>query len=121
MSDELKPSGLLPFVRHILVCEHAEAAPNNPRRANIYGVFANVIVGRGEAAFPSRIGFTVYVMLSDCRRSGSGRITVTEAASGEACYNGVPFRWSYQRTRSRFMASFFESQNALFPVRGYTG
>jgi hypothetical protein len=92
MTDDSNKTGLLPFVRHMLICEHAEAAPNNARRANIYGVFANVMVKGGESAFPCRIGFTVYVMLSDCRRSGNGRIIVTEAASGEACYNGAPFQ-----------------------------
>ena len=92
MADQDKPSGLLPLVRHMLVCEHAEATPSNPRRANIYALFANVVVKNVAGAFPCRIGFSVYVMLTDCRRSGTGRIVVTEASSGEVCYNGIPFQ-----------------------------
>ena len=44
--------------------------------------------------FPCILGCTVYLMLSDCRRSGSGRIIVIEAVSGEVCYSGVPFHVS---------------------------
>jgi hypothetical protein len=31
-------------------------------------------------------------MLSDCRKSGTARIIVTEAESGDVCYGGAPYR-----------------------------
>lgn len=88
----MDPNNLLPFVRHMLICEHAEPSRHNPRRADIFGLFANVVLRDGLARFPCSIGFSVYVMLTDCRQDGVGRIVVSDAESGEACYSGIPHR-----------------------------
>ena len=74
----------------MFVCEHAEPARNNPRRANVFGVFANVILPGNEATFPWGFGFSVYAMLTECRGSGTGRIVVTEAETGELIHGGTP-------------------------------
>jgi hypothetical protein len=92
MADEQEPSGLLPFVRQMIVCEHAEPARHNPRRTNIFGVFANVYLDVESGRFPCGLGFSVYVMLSDCRKSGTARIIVSDAESGHVCYSGAPYR-----------------------------
>lgn len=92
MLESDKPSELLPYVRHMLVCEHAEPSAHNPLRTNVFGIFATAVVNSNAASFPCSFGFSVYVMLSGCRRSGRGRIVVSEAESAEVCYNGVPFQ-----------------------------
>ena len=85
-----------PVVRHMLVCEHAEAASHNPRRTNVYGIFSNVFLDATSGHFPFGFGFSLFVMLSDCRRSGTARIVVTEAENADVCYGGVPFHISLQ-------------------------
>ena len=92
MADETRPGIPLPFVRHMLVCEHAEPAPHNAKRANVFGLFSNIVL-RGESArFPIGMGFTVYVVLTECRGDGTVRILVSDAESGEICYRGTPHR-----------------------------
>ena len=118
MRDESKHGGLLPFVRHMLICEHAEAAKNNPRRANIYGVFANLLVSGGDAAFPCTLGFTVYVMLTDCRRSGTARILVSEAVSGDVCYKGVRFQVELSSDPLEIYGLFFRIAECVVPRAG---
>jgi hypothetical protein len=92
MTDEQKPSGLFPFVRHMIVCEHAEPSRNNPRRANLFAVLANVILPSESASFPCGFGFSVYVMLTECRGDGIGRIVVSEGESGDIIHSGMPHR-----------------------------
>jgi hypothetical protein len=118
LADENKQGRLLPFVRHMLICEHAEAAKNNPRRANIYGVFANMVVSGDEAVFPCTLGFTVYVMLTDCRRSGAARILVTEAVSGDVCYKGVRFQVNLSSDPLEIYGLFFRITECVIPRAG---
>jgi hypothetical protein len=102
----------------MLVCEHAEADPRNPRRANLYGLFANVLVKGGTETFPCSFGFTVYVMLSDCRHSGSGRVVVTEAATGEICYNGEPYEVALSSNPLEVYGLFFRIAECVVPRAG---
>src|SRR5437868_66455 len=76
----------------MIVCEHAETARNNPRRANIFGVFANVVLPLEKASFPCGFSFSVYVMLSECRGDGVGRIIVSDGESNETIHGGLPHR-----------------------------
>jgi hypothetical protein len=118
MAAENKSSALLPVVRRILVCEHVEAAANNPRRANIYGLLASAVVKEDVGAFPSGFGFSVYVMLSDCRASGSGRIVVTEAVSGDVCYSGVPNRIALSSDPLEVYGLIFRVAECIIPRAG---
>ena len=118
MADEQRPSGLLPFVRHMLVCEHAEAAAHNPRRTNIFGIFANLFLRADLGSFPCGLGFSVYVMLSDCRRSGTARILVTEAESAQICYSGVPFRVSLSADPLEVYGLVFHVSECTIPREG---
>jgi len=88
VTDESKPSGLLPFVRHMVLCEHAEASPNNPRKTNILGVITRAVVTGNAADFPRNFGFTVYLLLTECRGDGRARIIVSEGESQRICYAG---------------------------------
>src|SRR5438105_2409545 len=90
MANEQKPSGLLPFVRHMVLCEHAETPPSHPRRVNIYGVLTRAVALGDATKFPRFFGFSVYVTLSECRGDGTARIIVSEADSREVCYVGPP-------------------------------
>ncbi|HEX5102957.1 MAG TPA: hypothetical protein VFV87_04055 [Pirellulaceae bacterium] len=90
MAEEAKPSGLLPFVRHMIVCEHAEPSPSNPRRTNVYGIFSSIVVHGDAGAFPRSVGFSVYLSLTECRGDGEGRVIVSDAESGDMCYAGAP-------------------------------
>jgi hypothetical protein len=118
MADEPKPSGLLPFVRHMLVCEHAEPARNNPRRANVFGIFANVIVKAGTDAFPLGLGLTVYAMISDCRRNVTARLLVTEAETEEVCYTGVPYKVSLSSDPLEVHGLIFRIAECVIPREG---
>ena len=92
MADESKPSGLLPLVRHMIICEDAESSASNPRRTNVLGIFTNVVI-RGEVTgFPRGLGFSVYLSLTECRHGGVGRIIVFDPESGDVIYAGMPHR-----------------------------
>jgi hypothetical protein len=118
MADEPKTRGLLPFVRHMLVCEHAEPARHNPRRTNIFGVFSKVFLDAESGRFPCTLGFSVYVMLSDCRKSGYARIIVTEAESGEVCYSAAPFRVELSPDPLELYGLVFRISQCVIPRAG---
>ena len=118
MTDEQKPSSLLPFVRHMLVCEHAEPSARNPLRTNVFGIFANAVVKGDAGSFPCSLGFSVYVMLSDCRRSGSGRVVVTEAESAGVCYNGIPFQIALSADPLEIHGLVFRIAECVIPRAG---
>jgi hypothetical protein len=90
MANEKKPSGLLPFVRHMVLCEHAESQPDNPRRVNIYGVLTRAVALGDPSQFPRHFGFSVYMTLTECRHGGASRIVVSHADSHEVCYASQP-------------------------------
>jgi hypothetical protein len=118
LKDESKPGGLLPFVRHLIVCEHAEAASHNPRRANLFGVLANVVLPGESAHFPCGFGFSVYVMLSECRGDGVGRIIVSEAESGETIHSGTPHRILVGRDPLEVHGVIFRIYECMLPRPG---
>jgi len=57
-------------------------------------------------------------MLSDCRRSGSGRIIVSEASSGEVCYDGVPFHVVLSPDPLEIYGLFFRIAECVIPRTG---
>jgi hypothetical protein len=118
MPEREGKGSLLPFVRHMLVCEHAEAARHNPRRANIFGVFANVVVKAQRGGFPFSLGFSLYVMLSDCRGGGTARVVVTEAESEEVRYSSVPYTVLLGSDPLQIHGLFFRVAECLIPREG---
>jgi hypothetical protein len=102
----------------MLVCEHAEPARHNRLRTNIYGVIANVFLDAEAGRFPCGFGFSVYVMLSDCRGSGTARIIATEAESGEVCYSDVPFRIELSSDPLEIFGFVFRVPQCLIPRPG---
>lgn len=118
MSDELKPRLPLPYVRHMLICEHAEPSQHNPRRANIFGLFSNIVVRDESIRFPCRLGFTVYVALTECRGDGTGRIVVSDPESGDVCYRGAPHRLRFSRNPLEVHAVIFRVSECILPQPG---
>lgn len=76
----------LPIVRHMLICDDARPSRRNPRKMTVYGLLNTIEVQ--NAIFPANFGFCVYLLLTECRGSGSGQINVANAETGELCYQG---------------------------------
>ena len=118
MADESRPGIPLPYVRHMLVCEHAEPSPLNPRRANIYGLFSIIVIRTDSASFPCRFGFTVYIALTECRGDGTGRIVVSDPDAGEVCYRGAPHRIRLSANPLDVHAVIFRVSECVVPRPG---
>jgi len=76
----------LPIVRHMLICDDARPTRGNPRKMTVHGLLNTIEVQ--SRRFPARFGFCVYLLLTECRGSGIGRIRVVDAESGELGYEG---------------------------------
>lgn len=82
--DRETPSGLLPYVRHMLLVEDVEINYNNHRKLSLHGLLNNITVKR----YPVRVGFSAFLLMAEGRRPGLGRILVSNATTDDIIYVG---------------------------------
>src|ERR1051325_1287258 len=84
---------LLPYVRHMLLCENVRTDPENRNRVTIEGLLSKIPSKEGE--FPVEGDFSVYLQLSECRRAGQGGIRIVDGESDEEIYPGKRFQLDF--------------------------
>jgi hypothetical protein len=77
-----------PFIRFMLLCEDVRPRRNAPHKLDVFGLFTSLRPARGR--FPLTISFCVYLLLTEGRGEGVGRIYVLDADTDEEVYAGSP-------------------------------
>jgi hypothetical protein len=81
-------SSVVPFVRHMLLCEDVRPNPARPRKINIYNLITEVGPTASGTGYPLRLTFSVYLALTGGRGAGEGQVRVTNADTGLTIYVG---------------------------------
>jgi len=84
---------LLPYVRHMLLCENVKTDAENRNRVTIEGLLSKIPSKEGR--FPVKGDFSVYLQLSECRKAGQGGIRVVDGESDEEIYPGKRFQLNF--------------------------
>src|SRR5438034_1245384 len=115
MTDERRPAGLSPYVRHMLLCDDARAAPNNPRKVTVYGLLSTIDVA---GAFPANFGFSVYLLLTEGRGDGRARIRIVNAETDQVCYQGPDYRLVFAGDPLKVYGMVIRIAQCEFPSQG---
>lgn len=116
MRDGEERSGvLLPFVRHMLLCDDVRAVSGS-RKVTVYGLTSTIRVG--EKGFPATCGFSVYVQLTECRGEGAARIVIVEDESDQVCYQGQDHRMAFGNDPLAVHSAVIRIPQCEFPAPG---
>jgi hypothetical protein len=109
---------ITPFVRHMLLCEDAQANPGNPKKVDVFGLLS-AIRGPGDSTeFPLCHSFTVYLALTEGRNEGQLQIVVTSANSGEKIYESPHFSIRFTDDPLRVFGIVIHVTTCSFPRSG---
>jgi hypothetical protein len=75
-----------PVVRQMLLCDEVQVDPDKPHKVNLFGLISTVRADVGED-FPLRLSeLCVYLLLSEVRGEGVGRIIGIDAETEKAVF-----------------------------------
>jgi hypothetical protein len=107
---------LLPFVRHMLLCDDVRPVAKNSRKVTVYGLTSTIRIG--DKGFPATYGFSVYLQLTEGRGEGRGRIVVVDSQSGERCYEGHDHRLVFGSNPLKVYGALIRIPQCEFPGPG---
>ena len=107
-----------PVVRLMLLCDRAAPDPDNPRKTNIYGVVSTIAVEAG-AAFPvHHPEISVYLLLTEGRGTGQGRIVVVNADTEEPAFSSAAHPITFGPDPLALQGRCFRILDCTFPAPG---
>ena len=109
-------SDLVPYVRHMLLCEDARARSGEVKKVDVYGLM-NAIRTEG-ATFPVTHSFTVYLALTAGRHHGRFQIVVTTAEAGERIYESPQYPIQFATDPLRVYGVIIHVNTCTFPRSG---
>jgi hypothetical protein len=111
-------AGLLPVVRHVLVCEDLIYDPAKPRSVTLKNLFGN-IRSLSHPPYPLRYPqLCVYVQLTDCRGVGEARLRIEEADTSTLIYQTPKLKVSLGNDPLKRHGLPFRIRDLLFPAAG---
>jgi hypothetical protein len=108
---------VVPFVRHMLLCDDVQASSTSPHKINVYGLLSAVRSADPKSAYPVRHSFAVYMALTG-RGSGEGRISVIDAGTGDVTFRGQAHTIDFGPDPLKVLGVIFRIQPCLFPRPG---
>jgi len=111
-------SSLVPFVRHMLLCDDVRRSPSDPRKVHVYGLFGDVRPTTSEAGYPLTVSFSIYLALTEGRGSGEGRIAISSADTGRLVYLGQPHRIEFGPDPLKVQGVIFRITSCSLPESG---
>jgi hypothetical protein len=111
-------AGLLPVVRHMIVCEDIPVDPANPRRVTLVNLLTT-IRSPSQPPFPLRYPkLCVYVQLAVWRGTGEARLQIEQADTQTAIFQTPLQRVSFGNDPLQVFNLSFRVRNCTFPSAG---
>jgi hypothetical protein len=111
-------AGLLPVVRHLLVCEDLVYNPTKRQSVSLKNLLGN-IRPMSHPPYPLRYPqLCVYVQLSECRGDGEARLRVEEADTNTLIYQTPKIKISLGNDPLKKHGLPFRIRDLLFPSAG---
>ncbi len=111
-------AGLLPVVRHIIVCEDIVVDPGPPRHVSLINLLGT-IRSLSQPPFPLRYPeFCVYVQLTECRGDGDVRLQIEEADTNTSIFKTLTRTVSLGNDPLKKHGLPFRIRDLLFPSAG---
>ena len=107
-----------PFVRHMLLCDHAQSHPGNSRKVNIFGLLHGIRSDGELSSFPLNHSFTVYLALTEGRGDGQMQIAVTLADTGKVVYESPAYSVEFDNDPLRVFGVIIHVTTCSFPHSG---
>jgi hypothetical protein len=111
-------AGLLPIVRHMLVCEDIPVDPANPQRVTIVNPLSSVR-SQSQPPFPLRLRkLCVYVQLTECRGAAEVRLQIEPEDTQTAIFRTVSRRASFGNNPLQVFHMSLRIPGCTFPSAG---
>jgi hypothetical protein len=111
-------AGLLPVVRHLLVCEDLIYDPAKPRSLTIKNLLGK-IRSVSHPPYPLRYSqLCVYAQLTECRGTGEARLRIVETDTNILIYETPKLKVSFGNDPLKKHGLPFRIHDLLFPSAG---
>jgi hypothetical protein len=110
-------SKVLPFVRHMILCEDVQPTPSNPLKVNLFGL-ADTFRVASTGTFPVKVSFCVYVLMTEGRGAGQGRVVVSYADTDEMIFVGHTLPIQFGTDPLEVRAAVIRIKSCSFPKAG---
>jgi len=107
-----------PLVRYMIVCEDVRRQPSNPSRIDLIGLLS-AMTPNVEPAYPYVCpNVCVFVLLTECRGDGNGRIEIVESDTGRTVRLTKLRRIKLPTNPLAIEGFFFRLEGTVFPRAG---
>ncbi len=111
-------SDVVPFVRHMLLCDDVRTSPTNPRKVIVYGLVSEIRSPAGETAYPFHHSLSVYLALTGGRGRGEGQIVIVDGDTEETTYVGDKHIVAFGPDPLQVLGVVFRLPSCSFPQGG---
>lgn len=111
-------AGLLPVIRHMIVCQDIPIDPANPRRVTLVNLLSG-IQSQSQPPFPLRYPkLCTYIRLTECRGTAEVRLQIEQADTQIVILRTPPRRFSFGNDPLKVFNMIFRLRDGVFPHAG---
>jgi hypothetical protein len=111
-------AGLLPVVRHMIVCEDIPIDPAHPQRVTLVNLLSG-IRSPSQPPFPFRCSkLCVHVRLTECRGSAEVRLQIEQADTQTIVFQTPPQKASFGNNPLQVFNMSFRVRDCVSPSAG---
>jgi hypothetical protein len=111
-------AGLLPVIRHMIVCKDIPIDPAHPQRVTLVNLLSG-IRSPSQPPFPYRCPkLCIYLQLTACRGTAEVRLQIEEADTQTVVFRTPLQRASFGNDPLQVFNMFFRIRGCIFPSAG---